>query len=146
MLKGKSLNIARSVKLLVLALCFSVLAACAGHGKPDRHLDHFMGYIAYRLDFDDSQKEILDRLQAEIVAIKKESKAGRVEHKEAFNELLMADTLDTGRVQQMVEEHQQQSVQQLPRLLPLLAELHLTLTDEQKTKIQKGMKHWDRRK
>lgn len=126
----------RVVTFIIILFAITGLTACKdGARDKDKHMGMFFDYMAYKLDFTPEQERILDRIQTQVKTIKAESREQRAASKQAFVALIEADELDTDQLQSMMDNHQQRMEQHAPKIMPLLAELHATLTPEQKSKI-----------
>lgn len=126
----------------ILAAAVAGLTACQGRGAGHSHADHALDFIAFRLAFDEQQNAIVDKLKLEIADIRAESQQRRADEIDRAVELLNADKLDQAELEGIIEVHKQQAEANLPRLLPLLTELHQTLNIEQKAKLEKKLRHW----
>ncbi|MGI9295748.1 MAG: Spy/CpxP family protein refolding chaperone [Pseudomonadales bacterium] len=138
-------------KLSAALLMSGLLSAGLAYASDGLHAQRLAGFVAYMLDFSDEQQAKLRDIQQELQSIRDETQAYRQRHREEARQMLQADTLDVERIQQLMEQHHRQAQKYAPRLLPLIAELHATLTQAQKDKIDRhigkdrdGGKYWHR--
>ncbi len=118
------------------------LSACNDRGsRADRALD----FMASRLDFDTEQIAIVDKLKLEIADIQNDARQDRIKRFEAAIEILNAESLEVGELEQMVDSQGQRLQATLPQILPLISELHGTLNTEQKAKLEKRMQRWQKK-
>ena len=136
--------------LLLLGAIVLSLGAChwhhdnasAHHGKM---LEKGTSLIAYKLDFDSEQKKILQAMTSEIVSIREQKKSEHAVREAKITALLRADELDMQVLEQMISTHRQQFDEFIPQLLPHIQQLHSTLSEDQKDKIEHHMKKRFRR-
>lgn len=129
--------------VLVAVLALS-LGACNWHhsnatAHHEKMIEKGVSLVSYKLDFDQQQKEILNELAAEVMLIRAETKAQYKGREADFSALLNADTLDTAKLDSLLDDHRQQFDLFFPRILPHVEKLHTTLTQKQKEKIDRGM-------
>lgn len=127
----------RRVMLVVIGVVgASSLVACHGGGRGGQHhMGMVFDVVAYKLDFTDQQQEIMDRMQTQVKIFRQQRRDQRAEKRDEFIALIQADTLDTDRLKSMMDEHHQSVSELSPALMALAAELHATLTLEQKEKM-----------
>lgn len=132
-----------SVMLLVAGALF--IASCARHWTPEERADWVAKQIAKHLD--------LDRQQiAKLEAVKQEMLAARTrlskDHQALFDEAvaqIQADRLDQGKVLQLLERRQEFQRQVAPQVVAKIAELHASLTPEQKVKAVERLRYFQER-
>lgn len=125
----------RSFQLITIVIFMGLLAGCFGRGGHNQNM--MFDAIAYKLDFNEQQKAIVDRIKQEVKAIRAEH---RNQHQNLFSEaatLINQERLDTSRIEQIATTHQNKRQQYFDRILPMVAELHATLSPEQKEKLTK---------
>ena len=132
----------RSLKGIVIALALGLLAACSGHHGGENRADMMFDMIAYKLDFNDEQEALLDQIKAEVKLIREETRSQRDSQREEFIILFKADQLDVEQLHSLMDSHGQQREELAPRVMPLVVELHASLSEEQKDKVIQYMEKW----
>lgn len=118
------------------------LSACHDRGS---RADQALDFMAKRLDFDTEQIAIVDKLKLEIADIRSDARQNRIERFESAIEILNAESLEVGELEQIVDSQSQRLQATLPQILPLISELHGTLNTEQKAKLEKRMQRWQKK-
>jgi Spy/CpxP family protein refolding chaperone len=106
-----------------------------GHDRMDR--------IAKRLNLDEQQKVKLEAIHEAIRQARQESRDERVALLDEVAAQIKSDQLDQAKVLQLVEQRLARMNQAAPQIIAKVAELHATLTPEQKAKV---IEHLERRK
>ncbi len=130
---------ARLLGLIILALA---VVGCGGNYHQGKRLDNGMDYMAYRLNFDDEQTALLAKLKHELQAMKIDTEQDRPIRKEKIVSLINAPNFDAIIVEQLMAQGYKDMGLYVEQMLPLIQELHSTLTLEQKDKIEKSMRLW----
>ena len=131
--------------LALAALLTLSLAACHSHhhhgaAHHEKMIEKGVSVVSHKLDFDQQQKQMLTDLATEVMQIRTETKALHQDRQAVFSEMLNAEALDSAKLEAIIEEHRQQFDLFFPRILPQIEKLHATLSDEQKEKIEKGVR------
>ena len=105
------------------------------------HGHHRTDWIAKRLSLDDQQKVKLEAIHE---AMRQAREEFRDERASLFDELeaqIKSDQLDQAKVLQLFEQRLNRMNQAAPQIIAKVAELHATLTPEQKAKIIEHLDH-----
>ena len=136
---------------LIAILLLGGISACSDRDTRHGHVAHALDYMAFRLDFDEPQKAIVEKLKLEIADIRAENRQQRGEQLDeqlaTAIELLNTNSLSQNAFQleleQLLDVHKQRAEilwsSTLPRILPMVGELQSTLTDSQKAKLEKKL-------
>ncbi|MBM4256148.1 MAG: periplasmic heavy metal sensor [Deltaproteobacteria bacterium] len=127
-MKRKLLVIIAGVATVIGALSWGAYAH-RGHGR------HGVEWVAKRLNLDEQQKVKLEAIHQ---AIKQARQEFRNERTQLFDEIVAqieSNQLDQTKVLQLFEQRQAALSQVAPQIVARVAELHATLTPEQKTKV-----------
>jgi protein CpxP len=107
------------------------------------HRHNRVDWIAKRLNLDEQQKTKLEAVHEAMQQAREEVKKERAELFDEIVAQVKSDQLDQAKVLQMFEQRQAAMRQVAPQVIARIAELHATLTPEQKTKI---VEHLERMK
>jgi len=102
-----------------------------------------MDRIAERLNLDDQQKVKLEAIHEAMRQARQEFRDERAGMLDEIAAQIKSDQLDQAKVLQLVEQRLARMNQAAPQVIAKVAELHATLTPEQKTKV---VEHLDRMK
>ncbi len=135
-------QITKSLKWIAIALVVGIVAACAGHRDGEKRADRMMDMIAYKLDFTDEQEALLGQVKDEVKLIREETTDQRHRQREELLTLFQADQLDVEQLRSLMEGHRQQKEEYIPRVMPLVVQLHASLSTEQKDKVVQYTSKW----
>jgi Spy/CpxP family protein refolding chaperone len=107
------------------------------------HRHNRVDWIAKRLNLDDQQKAKLEAVHEALRQARAEFKKERAELFDELEAQIKSDQLDQAKVLQLLERRQAIMNQVAPQVIAKVAELHATLTPEQKAKV---IEHLERRK
>ena len=107
------------------------------------HSHHRMDRIAERLNLDDQQKVKLEAIHEAMRQARQEFRDERAGMLDEIVAQIKSDQLDQAKVLQLVEQRLARMNQAAPQVIAKVAELHATLTPEQKAKV---VEHLDRMK
>lgn len=105
------------------------------------HRHNRVDWIAKQLNLDDQQKVKLEAVQEAMQQAREEFHKERAE---LFNEIeaqIKNDQLDQAKLLQLFEQRQTVMHQVAPQVIAKIADLHATLTPEQKTKVIEHLEH-----
>lgn len=105
------------------------------HRSPEQKAAFINGRISSKLDLNDDQEKKLKDVSDEIVDLASEFKALRDRDHEALVALVKSPEMDQAQVLAAFKEREAKIDAKLPGILAKVAELHKTLTDEQRTQI-----------
>jgi len=105
------------------------------------HRHNRVDWIAKRLKLDDQQKVKLEAIQEAIQQARKESRDQRAELLNEVEAQIKSDQLDQAKVLQLVEQRLTLIDQAAPQIIAKVAELHASLTPEQKAEVIKHLDH-----
>jgi uncharacterized membrane protein len=125
----------RPMKFIAVILLISALAACQGHHRSEHNMGMMFDFIAYKLDFTEQQQTILADIQKQVNQIKEETKTHRQQQHEQMIAMFEAPRLDIERLEQLMNQRHDQMKVYAPRVLPLVEQLHATLSPEQKQDV-----------
>ncbi len=130
--------------LVVAMLMGGILSACSGYQErgPLRHLDRGFDYVAYKLDFTDEQELILDRIQSQTETILQETREQRNDEREQFIALIGARDLDVDQLNALMAKRHDRYDVFSDQLMPMVVELHATLSADQKEEIIERLNRW----
>ena len=111
------------------------------HGHRHNRVD----WIAKRLKLDDQQKVKLTAIQEAIQQARKDSRDERAELLNDLETQIKSDQLDQAKVLQLFEQRHARMNQAAPQIIAKVAELHATLTPEQKAEVIKHLDHMKER-
>lgn len=131
----KSTAINQSAKWLAALLIVGALAACSGHRGSEFRMEKMFDFVAYKLDFTDQQELMLDDIQREITLIREQSSELRKQQHDQMIALFQADELDVVAIEQLIHQRHNTMKEHMPRVMPLVKQLHATLSLEQKQKV-----------
>lgn len=116
-----------------------LITACGG----DHHKGHHVSkWIAFKLDFDDQQKQLLSEIETEFRQVHATHNEQRSQNLAELSELIQQESLDTAKVTDLVNKFQEQRADHVTLMLPKVAELHAGLSPKQKEKILKRIAKW----
>lgn len=147
----KTIATSRTIAMTLLATFLVVgLSACGDRDRHQAKIDHTLDFVAYRLSFDESQKAIVDKLKLEIADARAETAESQAKIRdlqfERALELLNADSVSAEEfareLDKLFDVHKERAEEFMPKVLPLLSDLHGTLNDTQKAKLEKKLRHW----
>ncbi len=149
----KRILILSTVGLVVLGTALAVGASknhsgwCGSHDGGQRKIDR----IAEKLELTDTQKAKLQGIQESLQEARQVMSEARGQSFAEVLELISSDTLDQGRVQDIVKRHQAIVEDFTPTVTEKIADFHAVLTPEQKSKVAEFLQTWkdrfeDRRK
>ena len=109
--------------------------------------------MAYRLSFDEHKKAIVEKLKLELMDKRTETaqqrKLSREQRFATATEWLNADIFSAeqsdAELWQLMAVDKQQADEMLPRIWPIVSELRASLNTEQKAKLEKKLKHWQKK-
>lgn len=109
-----------------------------------RHHDaqYRMDLIAEVLDLNDSQKEKLVGIHESMKDARQAFSQVRLETFDEALELISSETLDQGRVQQLIQRHQSLVNEYSPSVIAAIADFHAVLRPEQKSKAAEFISKW----
>lgn len=136
------LSKSRSLKLIAATVVLGLLAACSGHHGGEHRGGMMFDMIAYKLDFSDEQEALLGQIRSEVQLIRSETQSQRDGQRAEFITLFKAPRLDLDKLNSMMDNHKQHREEFAPRVMPLVVELHASLTDAQKDKVLGYMEKW----
>jgi Spy/CpxP family protein refolding chaperone len=136
MTRKKLFAIVAGVALVIGALSWGAYAH-----RPHGH--HRMDWIAKRLNLDDQQKVKLEAIHEAMKQAREEFKGERAALLDEVTAQIQSDQLDQAKVLQFIEQRLTRMNQAAPQIIAKVAELHATLTPEQKAKV---IEHLERRK
>lgn len=121
--------------LVVLAL-LGLNGCQQGHhlGKSN-HMEMMINMISYKLEFTDEQKSKFEAIKDQLRAIRAENKDVRDQQKKEFKDLILAPEFDTEKATAVMDTRHQMMMEYRDPIMASIAELHATLTPEQKSKI-----------
>ena len=133
--------------ITIAALVTGVLAfaGCSRHRSPEERIAHKLDHVGYYLDLDEKQKARLQEVKGEILRAREEL---RNDHTVLFDELLAEiqnERLDQAKLVKLLERHHAQVMEVAPGVIAQVAELHASLTPEQKAKAVERLE-WAREK
>jgi len=140
-------NFGRTFKITVAVAGCLLLVACGMHYSMDDRMEKMFGMVAYKLDFTEEQRAILDEIQLTVKQVREQSMPQRKKRHEEMLSIFNAEELDVARLQEMMQERRESMSQMMPTVMPLAKQLHGTLTEEQKEKavkiVSRRFKHLD---
>ena len=109
-----------------------------------RHHDsqYRMDLIAEVLDLNETQKEKLVGVHESMKDARQAFSQIRLESIDEVLDLISSETLDQGRVQQLIQRHQSLVDEHSPSVIAAIAEFHAVLTPEQKAKASEFIVKW----
>ena len=141
----KRVNVLKYCSLFVLGLLVLLGVSACGHKGGGYHTDMMYNMVAYKLDFNDEQEAKLAQIRQQMELIREETHQQRLAKRDEMIAIIESDQLDTARLMQLVQERKDAMSEYAPRLLPLLEELHASLSPEQKEKMVDFMsRHFNR--
>ena len=131
----------KPIALAVVITAFSVfLAACTSE---EQQAKIFVSVTANKFDLSDQQKAKLFDLAMVALEFRTEMTQDSGDLKQELLDMLGTDTLDTARINQVLEEKEQIFRKYSRLLVADFAALHRTLTAEQKQKLIETLKKRD---
>ncbi|NOT53060.1 MAG: periplasmic heavy metal sensor [Deltaproteobacteria bacterium] len=134
------------MKRTVFSIVAGVVAAVGllfwGVGHAHRSSERRMAWIAKRLNLDEQQKL---KLEAVHEAMRQAREQFHQERAELFGEVaaqLQSEQLDQAKLLQLLEQRQAMMSQVAPQVIATVAELHASLTPEQKAKAVEHLEHF----
>jgi outer membrane murein-binding lipoprotein Lpp len=132
-----NMNCKRRFKIAAL---FAVIAGGIGlagcrHSSPEARVDKISERIASKLDFNETQKDLLNAIKTEIKADMENEKKYRLAVKDEMQKMIMAPDLDQARLKDLFNERQQRMQVKADKYITKIAELHKSLNLEQKHSI-----------
>ncbi len=109
------------------------------------HGHHRMDWIAKRLNLDDQQKVKLEAIHEAMKQARAEFKDERAALLDEVEAQVKSDQLDQAKVLQLFEQRHARMNQAAPQIIAKVAELHATLTPEQKAEVIKHLDHMKER-
>ena len=121
------------------------LAACHRGSSPEARLDWAASRIASAFDFNDEQRTKLDGVKAELRTALTELHGERDKARLVLREEIAKDRLDAPRISASLQGALDVVSRTLPRVVQSIADLHASLSPEQKREVQdKVTSHLDR--
>lgn len=122
------------------------LSACrGGHHSPEARIDHVSSRIVKKLDFNDQQKSLVKDITDEMKKDFAEEKKYRESLKVEIQKLIEAPELDQVRVKTLIKEKQARMDGRVEKYVGKVADLHRTLTVEQKKEILEKLEKFSER-
>lgn len=115
--------------LVTGTLAFS---GCHRHRSPEERITHKLDHLAYHLDLSDQQKVKLGEVKDEMLRARQELSQ---DHQAVLDELLgevRSEHLDQTKLVQLIQRHQARMLEVAPPMIEKVAELHASLTPDQK--------------
>lgn len=109
------------------------------------HGHHRMDWIAKRLKLDDQQKVKLEAVHEAMRQARQEFRDERVGLLDEVTAQIKSDQLDQAKVLQLFEQRLVRMNQAAPQIIAKVAELHATLTPEQKAEVIEHLDHMKER-
>lgn len=131
------MKLSSSFKKVALMAIISSSAFAVGckHNSPEERIEKMSKRIASKLDFNEQQKSMLDQLAAEIKSDFAAEAPYRETLKEEFKKQVNATEIDQAKVVQLIRERKARMDARLEKYVAKVAEIHKTLTPEQKAEI-----------
>jgi protein CpxP len=105
-----------------------------GIGYAHRSPEHRMAWIAKRLNLDEQQKLKLEAVHETMRQAREQFQQERVELFEEIAAQIQSERLDEAKLLRLLEQRQAVMSQVAPQVIAKVAELHASLTAEQKAK------------
>lgn len=109
------------------------------------HGQHRIDWIAKRLNLDDQQKVKLEAVHEAMRQARQEFRDERAGLLDEVTAQINSDQIDQAKVLQLVEQRLTRMNQAAPQIIAKVAELHATLTPEQKTEVLEHLDHMKER-
>lgn len=109
------------------------------------HGHHRIDWIAKRLKLDDQQKVKLEAVHEAMQQAREEFRDERAGLLDEVTAQIKSDQLDQAKVLQLVEQRLTRMNQAAPQIIAKVAELHATLTPEQKAEVIEHLDHMKER-
>ncbi|AFM13342.1 Spy/CpxP family protein refolding chaperone [Turneriella parva] len=138
-------NTLRRVLIVLGAMTLLTAAACRNwkHKSPEERAEWVTKKITKELDLNDSQKQTLAAIKADLLAKHAAEKTEREAQLKQFTELMRKDTIDQAKLTELKKKHQQMRDRAEEQFLAKIVEFHKVLTPEQRNKsadlLQKHM-------
>lgn len=134
-----------NLALAVLLVGILAVSACGRHRTPEERADWLASKIVKELDLNDQQKIKLEAVKKEFLTARAEM---RKEHEAMLDELLaqiQSEQLDQAKLLQLVGRHQAAQSRLAPQVLAKVAELHASLSPNQKAEAAEHLKRFRER-
>jgi Spy/CpxP family protein refolding chaperone len=128
--------------IVVITALAALLVACTSE---EQQAKLFVSVTANKFDLSDQQKAKLLDVAMDALNFRTEMTQDSKELKQELLTMLSADTLDTARINQVLDQKEQIFRKYSRLLVADFAELHSTLTAEQKQKLVETLKKRDAR-
>lgn len=131
--------------IAVVTLGSGLLAGCH-HRGPHKGADFMMDYLTEALDLNEDQQAMAEGFKDEVMV---KVKAMQSDKKEFFQEIknqLSSETMDTGRIKALVAEHKTRMNEVTDLVVDRVAELHATLSQEQRDKLVDKLEKFEGRR
>ena len=139
---------------MVKKVCYIVLLAgliigvgffsgCKHHGH-SRGAEFALDYVTEVLDLNEAQQAHLNQIKEEFMEKRKQMRTGKTKHHDEIMALLGSEKIDPERVKAMVAEHRAHMNEMIDLAVERFVEFHRTLTAEQKAKLVKKAKRFEK--
>ncbi len=117
---------------------------------PEEKARWFIEEVSEELEFSNTQRQKLEHLVDTFMRSREEFNRERQEERKAVLEIVQAESFDQKRALEMVRKKTRTIDQQTPALLSAYAELHSTLSKEQRSRIHERLvemfEYYDKRR
>lgn len=141
----------RIKKMLILSAVglFGIVGATAAFARHGAGAEHRMRFVeqlvSAKLDLNDAQKQKLSEVKQALLDAKQRRRAEWERDRDELERLLLDDTLDQAKLQEMLLAHQNRLTAEAPQVLAAVAELHRSLSQAQKEKAVQVLREFRRR-
>jgi hypothetical protein len=122
--------------LSLLGLVLST-AGCHRPKSPEEKAEFVVDILSSKLDFSDEQEQMAMEIGKDLIDEHKQMHGEREAHKKELIDMVKADQLDQEKIVQKINEKLDRIKQRAPVYVARVAELHKTLSQEQKDKLVK---------
>lgn len=131
---------------IVAALAAVIVLFLVGCARtPEQRANRIVEHIADDLKLNESQKVELYKIKDEFLARRLDMIAARNEGYDEAIQLMKSDTIDRGKLDELVKKSQSRTDDTIQFFFTKLAEFHDMLTPEQRTKVAEHMEKFRER-